>query len=244
MLDENFKIQQKHCNETWRYGLLTGKEQRGNLYTNLEFLEETNLITPESKVLEIGCGIGTIAWELTKKRCNVIGTDISSVAIEHGQNKYPDICLEVQAAEDLPYEDGSFDIVLSFDLLEHIAEVDKHLVQVGRLLKNKGYYLFQTPNKFSNTIFETLKTHSLRWREYHPSLHSASELKARLTKHGFEVNFVKMNTVNEFTLKKLGRFAFLARRLDTRKLPLSLQTNLYVIAQKKQDEFSEITCES
>ena len=54
-------------------------------------------------------------------------------------------------------------------------------------------------------------------------------------KHGFEVGFVKMNTVNELTLNKLKKFgplAFVMKHINFRYLPLFLQTNLYVIANK------------
>jgi hypothetical protein len=106
---------------------------------------------------------------------------------------------------------------------------------VYRVLKPGGYYLFQTPNKLTNVIYETLTTRTLAWRQYHPSLHFAGQLKRRLAKHGFEVRFVKMNTVNAFTLRKLEKYPRLQKwmqRLNFQRLPLWMQTNLYVIAKK------------
>jgi ubiquinone/menaquinone biosynthesis C-methylase UbiE len=235
-MDENLKKQQELYDRGWRTELQAGKEERGNLQTNLEFLAQVNMLSPGDKILEIGCGIGTVVHELSKKGHDIVGIDISGEAIEYGRKKYADISLEVQAAETLPYEDESFNVVLSFDVFEHIAETDKHITEVRRVLRPGGYYLFQTPNKYSNIIYEILWTKSLQWRRYHPSLHSPGQLRRRMARHGFETRFVKMNPINEFTekkLQKLGPLGHIIRRVNFRKMPLVLQTNLYVIASKK-----------
>ena len=234
-MDENLKKQQELYDRGWRKELQAGKEERGNLQTNLEFLAQTDLLRLEDRILEIGCGIGTVVYELSSKGHDIAGIDISGEAIEYGRKKYSDIRLEVQAAETLPYEDESFEVVLSFDLFEHIAAIDKHISEVRRVLGPGGYYLFQTPNRYSNIIYETLWTKSLQWRQYHPSLHSPGQLRRRMARHGFETRFVKMNPINEFTekkLRKLGPLGHILRRVNFRRMPLVLQTNLYVIANK------------
>jgi ubiquinone/menaquinone biosynthesis C-methylase UbiE len=234
-MDEDLKKQQELYDKGWSKELQAGKEERGNLQTNLEFLGEANLLKPGDRILEIGCGIGSVVFELSRQGYDISGIDISGEAIAYGLKKYGDIRLEVQAAETLPYEDQSFDVVLSFDLFEHIARIDKHISEVWRVLRSGGYYLFQTPNKYSNIIYEVLWTRSLQWRRYHPSLHSPGQLRRRLTKHGLETEFVKMNPINEFTirkLQKLGPMAYVFRHINFRRLPLILQTNLYVIAHK------------
>ncbi|OHB79430.1 MAG: hypothetical protein A2Z25_17650 [Planctomycetes bacterium RBG_16_55_9] len=237
LMDEDLRKQQELYDAGWRQELQAGKEERGNLQMNLEFLAQTNVLKPGDKVLEIGCGIGSVVFELSKQGYDVTGTDISGEAIAYGLKKYGGIRLEVQAAETLPYEDESFDVVLSFDLFEHIAQIDRHVSEVRRVLRPGGSYLFQTPNKFSNVIYETLWTRSLQWRRYHPSLHSPGQLRRRLARHSFETRFIKMNPINEFTLKKLrklGPIGWILRCVDFRRMPLGLQTNLYVIAKKEK----------
>ena len=234
-MNENFKKQQELYDRGWRTELQAGKEERGNLQTNLEFLAQINMLRPGDKILEIGCGIGTVVHELSSKGHDIVGIDISGEAIEYGRKKYGDIRLEVQAAEILPYEDESFNVVLSFDLFEHIAAIDKHISEVRRVLRPGGYYLFQTPNKYSNIIYEILWTKSLQWRRYHPSLHSPGQLRRRMARHSFETRFVKMNPINKFTekkLQKLGPLGHILRHVNFRRMPLVLQTNLYVIANK------------
>jgi ubiquinone/menaquinone biosynthesis C-methylase UbiE len=236
-MDEALKQQQELYDKGWSSELARGKEQRGNLQTNLEFLDKINLLKRDDKILEIGCGIGSIVNELTQRGFNITGTDISNEAINYGRKKYGDIRLDVQPAENLPYSDKAFNVVLSFDLFEHIAQIDRHVSEVSRVLAAGGCYLFQTPNKYSNMIFETWYHKSFSWKRTHPSLHSPGQLKKRLEKHGFEVTFVKMNPINEFTLNKIRKkFGFLSglfKHINFCRLPLALQTNLYVIARKK-----------
>lgn len=229
--------QQARYDETWKSGLAGGKEQRGDLATNVAFLDRSGLIRAGLDVLELGCGIGSIVHELAGRGCRAVGSDISEVAVRYGREKYPGLRLEVQPAEELPYADASFDAVLSFDVLEHLHDVDRHLDEVCRVLRGGGHYLLQTPNKWTNIAFETMATRSLRWREYHPSLHTPGQLRRRLGRHGLAARFVKMNALNEFRMAKLrkvlGPLARLAGVVNFERLPLSMQTNLYVIAQKE-----------
>jgi 2-polyprenyl-3-methyl-5-hydroxy-6-metoxy-1,4-benzoquinol methylase len=187
------------------------------------------------RILEVGCGTGSIVDVLARQGCRVVGTDISNSAIDYGKKKYPDIDLKVGVAENLEFKDRSFDIVLSFDVLEHLHDVDVHISEVARVLTDDGCYLFQTPNKYFNTVYETLKSRSMKWKQYHPSLHTAGQLKRRFRKSGFDIKFIKMNTSNEYNLRKL-KYRWLKKIMswiDFRKLPLFMQTNFYVIATKK-----------
>lgn len=235
-MDEGLKKQQIIYDRTWQDALQADKEQHGNLQANLTFLDDLPLLTPGTRVLEIGCGVGTIVHRLTAQGCCAVGVDIAPSALEYGRQKYPGVDLHVGPAEQLPFAHDSFDVVLSFDLLEHVGKVNRHLAEVRRILRAGGHYLFQTPNKLSNMIFETCKTRSFRWRRYHPSLQSPRQLRRLMARHQFQIRFTKVNTINQFTLRKiarLGPLAALIKNFDTRRLPLSLQTNLYVIARKQ-----------
>ena len=134
-MDGSLQDQQLLYNKSWEKTLAAGKEQRGNLQTNLEFLRETALLQAGDRILEVGCGIGTVVHELTQQGYDVCGTDIAEPAIAYGLKKYGDVNLAVQPAEVLPYEDQSFDVVLSFDLFEHIAAIDQHVTESGHACK-------------------------------------------------------------------------------------------------------------
>ncbi len=221
---------------SWQHAVKSGITNRGNLQINLDFLEETGLINSNIKALELGCGTGNLASFLQAQGVSITAGDISETAIEHARKLHPNVDFRTHAAEELPYEDNSFEIVMSFDVLEHLPNVDQHLSEVQRVLKPDGYYLLQTPNKLSNATFETLKCRSMEWKKYHPSLHFYGQLKRRLKQNGFCPKFVKMNTMNEFAIKKIKRVGlpgWLFGWIDFRYIPFRLQTNFYVIAQKQ-----------
>jgi len=220
---------------SWQNAITSGRTDRGNLQVNLDFLEQTGLMSKGKKALELGCGTGNLAAYLQSQGIAMTASDISKTAIEHARKIHPDVELRTHTAEELPYGNESFDIVMSFDVLEHVPNTARHLREVHRVLRNNGYYLFQTPNKLSNAAFETLKCRSMEWKKYHPSLHFYGQLKRRLKRSGFDPKFVKMNTMNEFTInkiKRLGLPAWLFSWINFRFMPFCLQTNFYVIAKK------------
>ena len=66
-MDHELKEQQEFYDDTWRKSLDEGTENRGNLQANLQFLQETDLLKKNDKILEIGCGTGSLVNELKKK---------------------------------------------------------------------------------------------------------------------------------------------------------------------------------
>ncbi len=108
-MDPQLKEQQDLYDRGWRGGLEGGKEQRGNLRTNLDFLARTNLLKPGGRILEIGCGIGAVVSELARQGYHVTGTDISRVAIEYGLAKYGSLDLQCSRPRNWAFADGQFE---------------------------------------------------------------------------------------------------------------------------------------
>jgi len=225
---------------SWKHMLQKGRESLSNIEVNKDFVKTCLKMHPEDSILEVGCGTGMFLQFLYEQGYrNLIGTDLSGVAVTFGKTRYPWLDLQVQSAEKLLFSDASFLIVLSFDVLEHLRNVDRHLDEVRRVLAPGGCYMFQTPNKYSNAIYETIRNGSFTWKQYHPSLHGPRQLQQRLEKHGFDVQFIKMDVRNEFLRKKLQESPWFLRwfsKIPFHRLPLWLQTNLYVIAQKRNSD--------
>src|SRR3989344_2805355 len=102
-----------------------------------------NYISEGQKVLDAGCGEGILAVLMAKKGALVTACDISIPNIENAKkfaqtesvgNKIRFLCADIEA---LPFEDNSFDVVVSSHILEHIPNFHKGLDEVRRVSKYK-----------------------------------------------------------------------------------------------------------
>jgi ubiquinone/menaquinone biosynthesis C-methylase UbiE len=208
----------------------------GNLEANDRFVEETRLLSPSVRVLEIGSGRGGMLHLLRSRGYDVLGVDISAERIAEAQRRFQDLPIEQTNGTVLPFPDASFDVVLSFDVFEHIADTDAHLEEVRRVLRPGGWYLLQTPNKWTNAVFETIRWRSFtRWKADHCSLHTKKQLRRRLTRHRFHVAFDDVAVVTPFFRAKVRQYlgpvgAFALAVINPDRLPGPFRTNFYVRA--------------
>jgi SAM-dependent methyltransferase len=210
--------------------------QFGNTEANLRFIDATGLATRSAEMLEIGTGTGVLLHTLQARGCHVRGVELREELIEEARRWFGPLPIDRVSGVELPFPDASFDVVMSFDVFEHIPDSDAHLREVKRVLRPGGAYLIQTPNKWANVVFETIRWRSFtRFREDHCSLHTLGELRRRLATGGFESRAYDVPVVNEFFREKVRRHAgpigvFALRLLNPDRLPLAWRTNLYVEA--------------
>ena len=117
----------------------------------VKFKEYLDLLgmKPKDKVLDVGCGKG-IFLARTRKTYKVkgVGVDFSSKSIARAKKwSKTNLVFQVADATKLPFDDQTFDYVLSFDTLEHIQDQEKALSEMVRVLKGKGKLLIYTLNK-------------------------------------------------------------------------------------------------
>jgi SAM-dependent methyltransferase len=214
----------------------TGPAEYGNLEANLRFIEASGILHADGEILEIGSGTGALLNRLRARGCRIQGVDVNASLIREGRAWFGELPVQQVTGTALPFADRTFDIVMSFDVFEHIPDSDAHLREVRRVLKPGGTYLLQTPNKWTNVVFETIRWRSFtKFREDHCSLHSLNGLRRRLAAHGFATEPFAIPVVNRFFRQKVRRhlgwpgLAALAI-VNPDRLPLALRTNLYVAA--------------
>ena len=102
-------------------------------------------------VLDLGCGGGFMSEALARKGARVIGVDPSEAAIraaqDHAEKQALDIDYKAGSGESLPLADHCVDCVVCVDVLEHVADLDRVLDEVQRVLKPGGVFLFDTINR-------------------------------------------------------------------------------------------------
>ena len=123
---------------------------KGSLSHSIKFL----LQCFPHKFLDLGCGNGRNAIPLARMGYEVVGMDISKVALRQASEKLkqevPDVekCVNLvcgSMCQPLPFRDSRFDVVMditSFDILIKAEEIECHRDEVGRVLKSGGYFLY------------------------------------------------------------------------------------------------------
>jgi ubiquinone/menaquinone biosynthesis C-methylase UbiE len=102
------------------------------------------------RVLDLACGEGYGSALISRSALTVSGVDISSDAIAHAKNVYStqtNLKFVEASCTKLPFADHSFDVVVSFETIEHITEHDAFLDEIKRVLTADGLLIISSPNK-------------------------------------------------------------------------------------------------
>lgn len=112
-----------------------------------EKLADHYQLQPEQKVLDVGCGMAHLLYELTQvvPGIKVAGIDISRYALEHAKPEIRSM-LQYGQAQDLPFADNEFDLVVSLATLHNLKVFDlkKALQEIGRVSKKNSYIMVES----------------------------------------------------------------------------------------------------
>jgi 2-polyprenyl-3-methyl-5-hydroxy-6-metoxy-1,4-benzoquinol methylase len=106
-------------------------------------------LVQNKKVLDIACGEGYGSYLMANDAFSVTGIDINSIVIEKAREKYKRSNLQFLQgpADKIPVEDHVFDIVVSFETIEHLENHQLIFNEIKRVLKPEGVLIISTPNK-------------------------------------------------------------------------------------------------
>ena len=139
------------------------------------------------RILEVGCGLGDLTYNLVDNAKQVVGVDISASALEFAKNRrnlwsmdddqVEKIEFVQMSAVQLKFPPESFDCAVSTSVIEHLHpdDVEIHLREVWRVLKPNGQYLVWCPNRLGHH----------RDRVEHLSMLTYSELMKKMEREGF-----------------------------------------------------------
>ena len=119
------------------------------------FVSNVIKLTNVSRMLDYGCGNGLHVnlWQQLFPHAALFFSDISAVALQQLVTLFPiykDQCCQI-VNNSIPYQENSFDVVVSIEVMEHVADLDAYLKEILRLLKPTGHFVWTTPcaNRFS-----------------------------------------------------------------------------------------------
>lgn len=116
-------------------------------------------LAPDAKILDIGCGKAFLLYEFTQVLPNatVRGIDISTYGIQHAKEEVRPF-LQEGRAEDLPFEDDEFDLVISINTLHNLYIQDLwsalgHMQRVGRGAKWLNVEAYRNEREKANLLY-------------------------------------------------------------------------------------------
>ena len=184
----------------------------------------TRLEKDHLSVLDVGCGTG-LMLDALRRHARPVGVDFSDLAMKYCAQRGIErlVCARVEA---LPFGDGSFDLLLALDLLEHLDDDAALMREMWRLCRPGGYLLISVP------AYEFL------WSNHDEALHhrrrySRATLKQLIRATDFEV--VRFTSAITVLFPPIVLFRLLQRLLkpqgapQTHLIPLPPAINRFLI---------------
>jgi SAM-dependent methyltransferase len=129
-------IMMGHPSYVWRFG----QDRR------LELIRHYGGLKDGMRVLDVGCGLGAYVRKLRTITEDVYGVDIDTDKVEQAQEELPHI---YQApAEELPFPDAYFDVILLHEVLEHVRDDRQAVHEACRVAKANGRVIIFAPNRW------------------------------------------------------------------------------------------------
>jgi len=109
----------------------------------------------DKKILDVAGGLGYGADLMMKKGFpkNVTAVELDAVAVDYAKAHYESENVKIVEGSilNLPFEDNTFDVVTSFETIEHVHDEAGQIREVKRVLKSGGLYILSTPNDWDNS---------------------------------------------------------------------------------------------
>jgi 2-polyprenyl-3-methyl-5-hydroxy-6-metoxy-1,4-benzoquinol methylase len=159
-----------------------------------EILDQLEPYRQTNNMIDVGCGEGFFLEEAIKRGWNVYGTEYADLYIRLCEDK--GIRMRKGQLDPTQYPAGSFDVILSFEVIEHILHPVEEVRAFHRLLRKGGAVYLTTPN------FNALSRRVLgkRWSIIsfpdHLSYYTTGTLRRLFEQHGFATIWVRTSGIS------------------------------------------------
>ena len=187
-----------------------------------------------ARVLDLGCGAGGTGYAFACAGSTVVAADIRM----DFRHPHDSITYFGTRAEQLPFSDKSFDIIIMQDVWEHLPDLERSLSEVRRIIDPNGCLYISTPNRWSllnatadphwhvplvsvlprrkvEWVIKKLLKRDTRERDDWAELSSLRKITSRLKHHGFAIKFHNRDVVEtmfaqpEKVVCKQGHISFI-----------------------------------
>lgn len=145
-------------------------------------------------VLDAGCGTGYGSSELAGVAASVAGFDVAPEAVDYARSHFSAARFVLASCSAMPFASHAFDVVVAFEVIEHLENYDAFLHECARVLTEQGLLIVSSPNRlyYSETRAQTGPN------PYHEHEFEAEEFVDELHKHFGNVRLLLQNRVESF----------------------------------------------
>lgn len=124
------------------------RTERGIVAIHLKRYDFARPLCAGKEVLDAGCGVGYGTAHLAAVARHIVGVDVAADAIEYAREHYGGANVEFARADalELPFPDDSFDVVCSFETIEHVRDAEAFVGELRRVLRPHGTCVLSTPH--------------------------------------------------------------------------------------------------
>ena len=163
-------------------------------------------------VLDLGCNIGYGTSILAEQAGRAVGVDVSrrAVAAARKQFKRGNIAFKVLGSAHLPFPEDEFDLITSFQVIEHVIDTGRYLNDIKQVLRPGGMALFTTPNSLIR-----LDPGMKPWNKFHVREYDPESFPALLGKYYSRVEIWGLfadEPLYSIDLNRVSRYREAARR--------------------------------
>lgn len=196
------------------------REQFGRYYFALDYVKD-------KKVLDVACGISYGSAILAKKASQVFCLDNDKNSIDYAKTHYPysNLKFSLGDAQDLNFPDNFFDVVVSFETIEHLSAPLKFLKEIKRVLRPNGILILSSMDM---EIIREITLYPFRENPFHIKEYNLRELTLFLNQF-FEIEsiygqFLYKSSFFRITIRNILRrlLKFDQKELLKKFLPSSL----------------------
>lgn len=161
-------------------------------------------------VLDVGCASGWFLSEFALRYPKAVfaGVDVHKKAIDYGKKRYKNLKLICSDAHSLPFSNGSFDVIICAEVLEHVENPKKVLKEIKRVLSKDGIAIIEMDT--GNFLFRLVWywwTHLRRgvWRNSHIHTFNTKILEDMIKHSGFNIKQKKVFNYSMAVIFKLSK---------------------------------------
>lgn len=159
-----------------------------------ELLDTFEPYRQTNKILDVGCGIGYFLEEAIAKGWDAYGTEYSDRAVEICSGK--GIKMRQGKLDDAWFEKDSFDVVTSFEVIEHINDPVEEVKKIHRMLRSGGLFYLTTPNFNAIERYILKSEYNIIVYPEHLSYYTPHTLDYLLSRNGFRKIYLQTTGVS------------------------------------------------